>query len=368
MQPLSDDFEFLASCAYLDTAAVGLTAPGAGQAAAHFLDAVKTRGVCAADEWRAKVELLRAQLAELLDASHGSCEFLSNTSEGLHLFARGLQWIAGDVIVLAEDEFPPVRHAWDHARAMGAEVRLVPVREERRREELLLAAIEPRVKLLAVSQVHSRTGTALNLERLGKECRRNGTILVVDGTQGVGAVPTTIRDVDVYSAAGFKWLAGPFGLGFVFVRDELRTRLRPTVIGAWNEHSSSDQVDLRYGHMNYPGIYALSAALTYLQSSGWENVFARTQQLTKYLHDGLHRCGIEPVAPLNQSAGITSFRLYNSADLMARAPSAQVQFSLREDMIRVSPHFYNGTAHIDRFLTLLDDLRGHQALAALPTK
>jgi selenocysteine lyase/cysteine desulfurase len=354
MQPVLEDFPFLASCAYLDTAAVGLTTPGAGQAAAYFLDKVKTRGMCAADEWRAKVEQLRAQLAGLLDSAHGSCEFLGNTSEGLHLFARGLQWAPGDVIAVAADEFPPVRHAWDHAQAMGAEVRLVPVPDEQRREEQLLAAIEPGVRLLAVSQVHSHTGSALNLARLGKECRRNGTILVVDGTQGVGAVPTSIREVDVYAAAGFKWLAGPFGLGFLFVRDELRARLRPTVIGAWNEHSSSESVDLRYGHMNYPGIYALSAALEYLESFGWENVFARGRQLAQYLHDGLLRCGIEPIASLDQSAGITSFHLRDSADLMERAPSAQVQFSLRGNAIRVSPHFYNGTAHIDRFLALLD--------------
>lgn len=190
LHALRAPFPYLQERNYLDTAAAGLCWQGHGNAVARFFDQVKSRGYEARPEWFALTQKVRARLAAFLSVAPGDVTFVSNTTEGLNLAAHSLQFRAGERIVLAADEFPSVQRIWEPARRAGAQVVEVPIAREEDRQAVLLDALDARTRLLVVSQTHSSTGTTLDLATLGRHCRAHGALLMVDGIQALGAVPT----------------------------------------------------------------------------------------------------------------------------------------------------------------------------------
>jgi cysteine sulfinate desulfinase/cysteine desulfurase-like protein len=224
---LRDPFPHLQRCVYLDTAAAGLTWQGHGAAVARFYDEVKSRGYDARPEWQAMTRRVRERLAAWMGVASADLTFVSNTTEALNHVALGLRLSPGDRIVLADDEFPSVLRPWAHAAEAGAEIVHVPVTHQATRGAALLAAIDDRTRVLAVSHTHSSTGTTLALPPLVAACRAHDALLVVDGIQALGAVPVDLAGVDVYAASFFKWMLSGFGIGVLVTSPRARARLRP---------------------------------------------------------------------------------------------------------------------------------------------
>ncbi len=254
-------FPYLQDHAYLNTAAAGLSWTGQGAAAAAFYDSIKSEGMQGATEWRERAHAVRIQLAELLGVSAAAVHFIGSTTEGLNLVALSLPLRPSDRVVIAEDEFPSVAYAWGALRRRGVEVIEVPIPSEAQRTEALCKAIDGSVRAIAVSHIHWRTGTRVDLNRLRECCRQSDCWMIVDGVQAVGAVETDASLADAYCASVFKWLLSGFGLGFVVLSEPLTAALQPAIRGYNNEPPSRR---LGYGHVNYPGLYALDATLGYL--------------------------------------------------------------------------------------------------------
>jgi cysteine desulfurase/selenocysteine lyase len=344
------DFPHLASCVYLNTAAVGLASPGQALAAGQFYAGGKSKGMVGAPEWAAKAAATTTLLAELMGVAPHTIQFTGSTTEALNLVALSLPLRKGDRVVLADDEFPSVIQAWLHWQARGVEVIHVPIADEMQRTDALCAAVQGGAQVLAVSHVHWRTGTRVDLTQLSVCCREYDCRLIVDGVQAVGAVPAQAALADAYCASVFKWLLAGFGLGFVAVSDRLAGELQPAVRGYNNESPSRS---LRYGHINYPGIYALHSSLEYMRSVGWEAIHARVAELALRAIASLRSRGFEVITPDRAHAGIVSIR-HPSAATLVRALAAQSIFvEDRGLVVRAAPHFYNTEEDIDRFVSAL---------------
>src|ERR1700744_5807551 len=140
MNEVRKDFPHLATCVYLNTAAVGLATPGQALAAGPFY-------------------------------SDGESQGVAGTPEALTLVALSLPLRKGDRVVLAHDEFPSVMQPWLHWQTRGVEVIHVPIGDETQRTEALCAAVQGGAQVLAVSHVHWRTGTRIDLTQLSVCCR-----------------------------------------------------------------------------------------------------------------------------------------------------------------------------------------------------
>ena len=356
MHPKADlraPFPFLAECVYLDTAAAGLSSPGQGMAVAEFFDHVKTRGILGRETWRKKLSDLQQRLARMFDIAVDDVLLFSNTSEGINLVAHSLDWHAGDNLLVAEDEYPTVSQAWHIAERQSAEIIRIPISNEHNRESELLAAMNVRTRVMALSQVHWVTGTTIDLKRVGDACRANGTLLVVDGVQAWGAVPIDLSSVDVYSAAVFKWILSGFGLAICIVSARARAQLDSAYRGAMNLTAPHH---LQYSHMNYPGIYALDAALDFLDGCGWDRIHAQVGALSKYLYKELSDRGFVVAAPLDALAGIISFAVPDPAALCQQLERRGIKVTGRAGRIRASPHFYNNQHDLDRLVEAVCDL------------
>ena len=347
---------------YLDTAAAGLCWQGHGAAVARFYDEVKSRGFDARPQWLARTQALRARLAAWLSVQPADVVFVSNTTEGLNLAAHSLRLPPGSRVLMAADEFPSLVGAWSRARPAGVEVVPVAIGDEAGREAALLAALasSPGAQgsgacVLAVSQTHWSTGTTLDLPRLGRACRERGALLMVDGMQALGAVPTDLSLVDVYAASFFKWMLSGFGIGVLVSSARARALMDAAFRGYGN---LDDPAQLQYAHVNIPAVYGLDATLDFFDRIGWPLVYRRVQGLGSHLVDGARRLGLPLVTPPTARAGIFSLRCADADGLRERLAARGISVSARGDGIRISPHYYNEPEEIDACLAALAETAG----------
>lgn len=347
---MRDAFPHLHERIYLDTAAAGLTWAGHGAAVARFYDEVKSRGFDARPEWLAMTQRVRARLATLLAVQPGDITFVSNTTEGLNLAAHSVDWQHGNRVVMAADEFPSLVGAFASAQRAGVVVDAVAVDSESQREAALLAALDRPARVLAVSQTHWSTGTTLALPRLAECCRARDVLLMVDGVQALGAIPTELSHVDIYAASFFKWMLSGFGVGLLVTS----ARARAAMIPAWQGYANhGDPQQLQYAHVNIPAMYGLDATLDFFEGLGWPRIFDQVQALGTHLIAGARARGLDLMTPQDAHAGIFAFRCADAAALHERLAAKRISVSVRSGAIRVSPHFYNLPDEIDACLAAI---------------
>jgi selenocysteine lyase/cysteine desulfurase len=292
----------------------------------------------------------------------------------LILFANGLSWTEGDEIVCYAEDYPANVYPWIDLRRLGVVIRyLKPEKPGEITPELVAAALTPRTRLVALASCHFLTGYRIDVDAIGRLLKDRGVLFSLDAIQTLGAFPLSVEHVDFLSADAHKWMLGPMAIGIVFVKKERFPMLRPTLLGAWNVASpnfiAQDEIRLpetaiRYepGVLNASGIYGMRAALDLIGGYGIEAVAARLLELKAHLVRALRSLGFEFYGPADgpNASSITTFfhpRASMSA-LFAKLEENRVAVSLRhnrdgKELIRVSPHFYNTTAELDRMIELL---------------
>jgi selenocysteine lyase/cysteine desulfurase len=348
LEAVRASFPFVNEAVYLNTATAGLAWKGLGQASAAFYEA-KLRGICGRGDWVATAARARASLAGLLGVQEDTVSFTGSATEALNLACLGLPLPPGSRIAIAADEFPSVWQACLALRKSGVEITPIDIRAETGRSAAIAEAAAG-AQAVAVSHVHWRTGTSVKLEQISAACRASGAWLIVDGVQAVGAMPVRAALADAYCGSSFKWLLGGFGLGFMTLSERLARDWTPPFRGYANEWPSRDP---QYGHLDYPGIYALGASLAFLGALGWEAIFERVAQLSSRLSDRLRGDGFEVLTPRAATAGIVSVRRDDAAALVERLARQSIFVEDRDSILRASPHFYNTGAEIDRFVEAL---------------
>lgn len=320
--------------------------------------------------WYARAEETRRLAATLINASPEEIAFVKNTSEGIAFVANGLDWRAGDEIISTAVEYPANVYPWmDLEKRLGVKHVMLPEIDGRIDTNSVLGAVTPRTRMIALSHVEYASGFRHDLAAIGPFCRARGILLCVDGIQSCGALPVDVdaMAIDFLSADGHKWMLGPEGLGIFYCRRELLQALRPemgwmnvvnaTDYGHYDFTLRADAKRFECGSYNIPGILALGASLKLLAEVGMETVSGRILALTDYLCDRLTEKGytIFSARRDNEKSGIVSFTRPET-DLGKIAESLEkrgIIIALREGRLRVSPHFYNTTADIDRMVDAL---------------
>ncbi|HEX9109028.1 MAG TPA: aminotransferase class V-fold PLP-dependent enzyme, partial [Longimicrobiales bacterium] len=207
----------------------------------------------------------RAAAARLVGGAPAEIALGPNTQIGLNLaagfvlqeFQREGRFQGRRRIVLSEGEFPANVYPWLALERAGAIVQLVPTDElGRPRAEALFDALgQGDTAVFALSAVQFATGYQADMARFGEHCRRRDILFVVDAIQALGALPLDVREahVDILSCGGQKWLCGPWGSGFTWVRSELIPHMEPLFPGWLSFTSSQDFATLvEYGRELLP--------------------------------------------------------------------------------------------------------------------
>lgn len=300
MSTFHDEFAQAPDLRYLNHAAVGPWPKRTAGAVRKFAEENVLLGARDYPDWMKVEQRLRERLARLLNApSTDDIALVKNTSEALSFVAFGLDWNAGDNVVISDEEFPSNRVVWEALKPQGVDVVQVSLKGDDP-EAALLAACGPRTRLLSVSSVQFATGTRLNIERLGHGLKQRGVLFCIDAIQHIGALPFDVQasQCDFAMADGHKWMCSPEGLGVFYCRAALRPHLKLHEFGwhmlehfgdygreEWQPAASAQRFEC--GSPNTLGAMALDASLSLLEEIGMEQVGNAVLERVKWLEEGL---------------------------------------------------------------------------------
>ncbi len=322
----------------------------------------------------AAIAKTREVVARLLGAQVDEISFTGPTSSGLNVIANGLDWEKGDEVVCYLDDYPANVYPWLALERHGVKpVLLETARLGEITPEIMERALTDRTKLVALSSANYCSGYRIDLDGIGALCAERGVLFSVDAIQTLGVFPVALERIDFLSAGAQKWMLGPSGAGILFVKKSRHELLRPTTIGGWNVQSPNfiAQREIRYapgGQKFEPGAYThnaiagLGAAVELLLEAGPAEVEEQIRALTQLLRDQIAPAGFEFLSPSDEKdrSGIVTFRhpRISSEQFAEALAKNDIVASLRFDRadrawLRVSPHFYNTTAEIDRLAEVL---------------
>ena len=312
---------------------------------------------------------IRKQLAELFGGTDNEYALVTSTGVGVSIVASGFQWQKGDNVVLPMDEHWNNTFPWLALEERGVEVSLVPVGEDERVDaDKVASMVDENTRILATAAVRFNGGFRADLKVLSDIAHAKGALLLVDGIQGAGVCPLNVIDdgIDMLACAGFKWLLGMPGTGFLYVNAKAQEKIRPVLPGMYSAERNSrklhylpDARRFETGTIPYSLFHAWSSGLAILQEIGVPNIHAHVLKLTNKMIAGMRAKNIEIVTPVETISERSAIICYTMGSEAANKASFEklkennVVVSLRGSHIRVSPNFFNTEEEIERFLALL---------------
>ena len=308
----------------------------------------------------------REILAHYLNTGGERIAFTDNTSSGLNLLAQGLSWKEGDEVILNDIEFPANIYPFLNLKKKGVRIKFVISHDGIVSAQDIIENFTPRTRLVSVCMVQFLTGYHIDLEKLGSACRLNNTILCVDAIQGLGALRLDLEkcNVDFISCGTQKWMLGLQGLSFIYVSENLQNKIEPAYVGWLGVNDGWNLLDYNLslknsaerfqpGSLNSAGIYTLNASLKLLREFGWEEIEQHVLSNSSYLISELKKIGINPfLSEINEKylSGIVSFKHPDAYSILEVLQDKKIEIAVREGNIRISPHFYNNRADLDRLI------------------
>jgi selenocysteine lyase/cysteine desulfurase len=322
-------------------------------------------------------EEIRALFARLVGGDAEGVAIVPSVSYGISVAAANVPVREGEKIVILEDQFPSNVYAWrELAERSGARLVTLPRPEDLDWTRALLGEIDADTAVVAVPNCHWTDGSLVDLASVGESAREAGAALVVDAIQSLGAYPFDVSDVrpDFLVASSYKWLLGPYGVGFMYVGEEYREG-KPIEHNWINRRGSQDFSGLvAYQDAFQPGArrydvgersnFALlpMAAEALRQILDWEvgNVSETIGTLTDLIEVKAGELGIVTIPKERRARHMIGLMLGPDApgDLATRLTAHNIFVSVRGESVRVSPHLYNTREDVDRLFAVLKRITG----------
>jgi selenocysteine lyase/cysteine desulfurase len=367
-----DLFDIPDGLAYLNCAYMSPQLNAVREAARRAVDLQSHPWEVGVDDFFAPSERLRELFASLIGGDSDGVALIPAVSYGVGIAAANLPVGAGRTVVMVAEQFPSNVYPWrESVQQSGGDLVVVPKPEQGDWTAPVLAAIDRRTAVVAVPQVHWTDGRRLDLEAVGRAARGAGAALVVDATQSLGAAPFNLAAIrpDFVVATGYKWLLGPYSLGYLWVAPEHRlgnplefnwiTRKDAEDFAGLVDYRDTYQDGARRFDVGERSNFTLTpmgiAALEQLAAWTPDAVAATIEPLTGRIEEGSRDLGLDPVPAASRESHLMGVRLPRGtpgglADALA---AADVHVSIRGDSVRISPHVYNTVEDVDRLLEVL---------------
>jgi selenocysteine lyase/cysteine desulfurase len=366
--PAKNLFEIPEGITYLSCANMAPQLRSVTQAGLDAVCGKATPWKLAAADWFSGAEQLRELAARVLGADSDGVALVPAASYGIAIAAANLPLSPGQKIVLLEQEFPSNVLAWHElAKKNGGVVATVQRRGGMTWTEALEKAIDANTGVVAVPQCHWTDGSRVDLERVAERAHAVGAGLVIDASQSLGACPLDLDRVqpDFLVSVGYKWLLGPYGLGYLYAAPKWRTSGTPLEYSWLTRAGSEDFTALaEYAEEYRPGarrfdmgefpqfvlVPMATAALRQVLAWGVARIEQTLSSLTAKIAQTAAEDGYLVLPPAERCAHMIGIR--DPAGIPARLPTvlkeANIFVSFRGDFIRVAPHLYNDFSDVQR--------------------
>jgi selenocysteine lyase/cysteine desulfurase len=363
-------FEIPEGTAYLDCAKMSPLSRAAIEAGRRGLERKAHPWDVRAEHFFDESEEVRGLFAQLIGASADDVAIVPSVSYGMATVMANVPVRAGQTIVTLADDFPSgILASRALARRAEARVVTVPRPEQGDWSAAVLEAIDRDTALVVAPHTHWVCGTLIDVEAIGRRCRSVGAALVLDTTQSTGALPLDLAavDPDYLLATSYKWLMGPYSLGFLYVapRHQQGRPLEEAWIVRRNAHDFRSLSDYEEGfapgarrfdmgeRANFALLPVAAAAIGQLLEWGVGNIAETLAAKTAAIEARLAERGA--TAPAGRAPHFLSARFDAGLPegIEERLADAGVHVSLRGDRMRITPHLYNDEADVERLLEAL---------------
>lgn len=324
-------------------------------------------------EFFSTTDRARGLFADLVGATLDDIAIVPSCSYGIATAAANLSIGEGRKAIVLEDQFPSNIYSWrEMARQGGGEVVTVPRGGNDGWTPRILDAIDADTAIVALPHCHWTDGGLIDLVAIGARCREVGAALVIDLTQSIGAMPFDVNDVqpDFMVAGGYKWMMGPYSLGFMYVAPKWQdgVPLEHNWMARAGSQNFAGLVDYQDGFQpgarrfdvgevaNFALMPMAMASLEKLHEWGVANVQETLSHLTRQVTDEAGRLGLIASDPSLRAGHFLGLGFPGGAvpdGLPEKLAAENVYVSVRGPAMRVTPHLYNDDNDIDRLVEVL---------------
>jgi len=325
------------------------------------------------EDWFTGPEKLRELAARVINADTDSMALIPSVSYGISIAAANVPVAKGQQILVLDKEYPSNYYAWaERAKAAGAEL-LTVEKQDTNWTDAILNAITERTAVIAIPNCHWTNGDLIDLVKVGEKTRQVGAALIVDASQAMGAYPIDIAAIqpDFLVAVGYKWLLGPYGLGYLYAAPKWRTTGKPIEYSWLTKNDSENFAGLvnyrddyrpgarRFDMGGFPAFINVPmaiAALTQVLDWGVVNIQSQLKVITQQIAGQAASLGLGfPTERVDHLIGLDLPGGVSDA-LKTALNNENIFVGYRGQSIRVSPYLYTTSTDIDK---LFDVLKRH---------
>jgi selenocysteine lyase/cysteine desulfurase len=319
------------------------------------------------DLWVQHYEAARAVFARLIGTEADEVALVASASAGANGIASALSYRERSRIVMGEFEFPTMGHIWLAQGPRGADVVFVPADNDRLPVEGYRALIDRNTLIVPMTHICFRNGFRMPVPDIIRMAHDHGALALLDDYQDCGTRPIDVKamDLDFYVSGTLKYLLGPPGLAFLYVRKSLIETLTPTITGwfgqanpfAFKEQLLEPAPNARRfesGTPPIPSIYGASAGVELLQEIGLGRVADHIRMLTSMLLEGARGLRIQAKTPPDSVGPLVVLKAKDADALVQKFARQDVVLSSRHDGLRISFHVYNTPDDVKHVLGLLE--------------
>jgi kynureninase len=369
------EFPILDRTTYMISNSLGAMPRGVNDEMRAYADSWAERGVRAWEEgWWEMAVGVGDKIAPLIGAGPGEISLHQNVTLSQAVISSCFDFRGPrNKIVMVELEFPSIQYFYHEQRRHGARVELVPTPDQIRIDmQKLLAAIDETTLLVPISQVLFRSSFVVDTRAIIERAHRVGAHVILDAFQATGTIPLDVRSLGVDFAVGgvLKWLCGGPGVAYLYVREDLRAKLRPSLTG-WMAHQrpfafETGAIDPREDSFRYlngtphiPALYACRPGLDILNKIGIVAIREKSVRMTTRLIEGAKSRGWRVNTPENpaERAGTVSIECPHAFEVCRELLARDILVDYRPKAgVRVSPHFYNREEECDFTLAQIEEI------------
>lgn len=304
--------------------------------------------------WVNQYEAARTAFAQFINASPDEVAIVTSVSAGINGVASALNFRERNKVVMGEFEFPTMGHVWLGQRVRGAEVHFVSAEDNRIPASNYEKMVDRKTLIVPLTHVCFKNGFRSEVNAVTQIAHRCGALVMLDDYQDCGTRPIDVKalDLDFFVTGTLKYLLGPPGLAFMYVRKELISSLVPTVTG-WFAQANPFAYDPKLfdlsptarrfesGSPSVPNVYAALPGFQLLREISLENVSTHIKKLAQSLLSCAHDLGIRAKTPADSAGPLVVLQSRDSPSLVQKLAESNIVASNRHDGLRISFHVYN---------------------------
>jgi selenocysteine lyase/cysteine desulfurase len=331
------------------------------------------------ETWVQRYEAARTAFATFIHASSDEVAIVTSVSAGINAIASALNFLDRSKIVMGEFEFPTMGQVWLGQRVRGAEVEFAQAQGDSIPAAAYEKLIDRNTLIVPLTHVCFKNGFRTDVSTVTQMAHSAGALVMLDDYQDCGTRPVDVKamNLDFYLTGTLKYLLGPPGLAFLYVRKELIPALAPTVTGwfgqtnpfAYNpQHFELSPNARRFesGSPSVPNVYGAMPGFQMLQEIGMERVASHVENLAQALLNRARELGVRTKTPAGSAGPLVVLQCLDSALLLQTLAQSGIVASNRFDGLRIAFHVYNTLEDVNAVADVLK--KNIHLLAVAPAK